>query len=135
MLFGTWTRFYGQTDLRKAALNELEEDISYLFMWKIYMGCAILKMNEDLGTMQMSTPRQKKEQLVDAFPKDFHLVNDLCFLEHLVFLFCAFCISSSSSSFPLLEMLLMPKELLLDSLLSGNSLLLKLELASCSQSK
>ena len=35
------------------------------------------KMDEDLGTTPMPTPRQRKETLVDAFPKDYRLAYDL----------------------------------------------------------
>ena len=35
------------------------------------------KMGEDLDNTPMPTPRQRKETLVDAFPKDFRLAYDL----------------------------------------------------------
>ena len=42
----------------------------------LYLLCE--KMDEDPGTKPMSTPRQRKETLVNAFPKDFRLAYDLC---------------------------------------------------------
>ena len=35
------------------------------------------KMDEDPNTTPMPTPRQKKEQLVNACPKDFRIAYDL----------------------------------------------------------
>ena len=35
------------------------------------------QMDVDPGTTPMPTPRQKKEQLVDSFPKDYQLAYDL----------------------------------------------------------
>ena len=78
-----------QTDLRKAALKMISK-----LKWKkvlrkyehdpvkftlrvetLYGLCE--KMDEDPGTTPMLTPCQRKETLVDAFPKDFRLTYDL----------------------------------------------------------
>ena len=41
------------------------------------------KMDEDPGTTPILTPRQRKETLVDAFPKDYRLAYDLSGGDHV----------------------------------------------------
>ena len=88
-LIGTWKRFYGQPDLRKAGLKYtrgLEWEKKYdkhghtpvQFTQRIETLYSVLKqMDEDPGVTPMPTARQKKEDLVEAFPKDYQDYYDL----------------------------------------------------------
>ena len=88
-LVRTWICFYGQTDLRKAALKMISKlkwkhiirkynhvPVKFTLCVKFLYGLCE-KMNEDPGTTPIPTLRQKKKQLVDTFPKDFRLVYDI----------------------------------------------------------
>ena len=88
-LIGTWVRFYGQPDLRKAGLKyvsklkwkDMYHKYSHTpvqFTQRVETLYAVLKqLDEDPGTTPMPTARQKKEYLVESFPKDYQEYYEL----------------------------------------------------------
>jgi hypothetical protein len=84
-LIGTWIRFYGQQDLRKAGLKLIAslkwkkmhrkyDHTPVQFTQRIETLYAVLKrLDTDPGTTPMPTARQKKESLVESFPKDYQV--------------------------------------------------------------
>ena len=75
----TWIHFYGQTDFAEAALKMISK-LKWRKVFRKYEHAPVKfalrvetlyglckKMDADLSTMSMPTPRQRKETLVDAF--------------------------------------------------------------------
>lgn len=85
-VLATWKRFYGQQDLRKAGLKyiaNLEWDQIYRktgdtpvkFTQRVETLYAVLKELDEYpgGTTPLPTVRQRKEFLVESFPKDYQV--------------------------------------------------------------
>ena len=88
-LIGSWKRFYGQRDLRKAGLKLIRK-LKWLNVYKKYHDTPIKftlrvktlygvldKLDQDPGLTPMPTERQRKEILVESFPRDYQQVYDL----------------------------------------------------------
>ena len=82
-LRATWSRFYGETDLRKGALKMLTnlkwkkvfqryEHTPTQFAQRVETLYALVKeLDEDPGITPMPTLRMQNEDLVESFPKDY----------------------------------------------------------------
>ena len=88
-IIGLWVRFYGQEDLRKAALKYLQglkwkeiyhkyKHTPVQYTQRVETLYAVLKqLDVDPGTTPMPTARQKKECLVESFPRDYQVYYEL----------------------------------------------------------